>query len=406
MTAQFPPYSEHPSISPLHSNLSGVPLDILQKIVRHAVELLDLEDCAVGLVDGRGTDLVFVAYSQEEAAAEYTPVPLHTSLVASVGERCASLILDQTRVDARLQPLSAGSTRTLACLPLLDGSQLLGMLLASAATSRAFASTPLRLLSLLADQAALALLNARQAERVRDAGRMKTNFLSLVTHELRSPLNAINGYLDLTLEGLAGELNEQQREFLQRARAGSEHLYALVEDLLLASRADAGQLRLTRESTVLQTLVNAALEELELTARDAGVILAADIPADFPTLFVDAVRLQQVLRNLLNNALRFTPAGGRVTLTARLLPAKQGGQQKTAEIHVRDTGCGIAQQYHERIFERFFQVPRLEGGRASGQGLGLAIIKMIVELHGGHVWVESVPGEGSVFIFTLEVPPE
>jgi signal transduction histidine kinase len=283
-------------------------------------------------------------------------------------------------------------------LPLLDGEQLLGVLLASSST--AFMPEKLYLLTLLAEQATLALLNARQAELVRDANRMKANFLSLVTHELRSPLNAINGYLDLTLEGLAGELNEQQREFLQRARAGSEHLYALVEDLLLASRADAGQLRLNRELVVLRDLMSDALEELELTAKDAEVTLEAEVPANFPPLFADPVRLQQVLRNLLCNALHFTPAGGRVTLTAQV--AEQDEQRKRVEIRVIDTGCGIASEYHERIFERFFQVPRPEGGRASGQGLGLAIVKMIVELHGGRVWVESVPGEGSTFICLLD----
>lgn len=226
---------------------------------------------------------------------------------------------------------------------------------------------------------------------------ISAHFLSLVTHELRSPLNTINGYLDLTLEGLAGELNEQQREFLQRARAGSEHLYALIEDLLLAARADAGQLRLNRESVALRELVNNVLEELELTARDAGVSPEIEIPADLPMLMLDAVRVQHVLRNLLGNALYATPAGGHVTISARYAT-----EQKLLEMRVKDTGCGIDAQYHERIFERFFQVPHPAGGRTSGQGLGLAMVKLIVELHGGQVRVESAPGEGSIFIFTVE----
>src|SRR5579884_3445887 len=127
-----------------------------------------------------------------------------------------------------------------------------------------------------------------------------SHFLSLVSHELRSPLNTLNGYLDLTLTGIAGELNEQQREFVQRARAGSEHLYALVEDLLLVSRADAGQMRLNRELTSIGEIVANAVEELELTARDNSINIEVDIAHDFPSIYADPVRIQQVLRNLLS----------------------------------------------------------------------------------------------------------
>ncbi len=229
-----------------------------------------------------------------------------------------------------------------------------------------------------------------------------SNFLSLVTHELRSPLNAINGYLDLTLEGIAGELNEQQREFLQRARAGSEHLYVLLEDLLLVARADAGQLRLNRSRVSLDELVTGALEELELTAQDSGVTLEVALPDDLPTFLGDAVRLQHVLRNLLSNALRFTPVGGRVTIGAHALPTRQDEKQQMIEVRVQDTGCGISPAYHEHIFERFSQVPQPGGGRSGGQGLGLAVVKMIIELHGGNVRVESSPGAGSTFILKLD----
>jgi signal transduction histidine kinase len=228
-----------------------------------------------------------------------------------------------------------------------------------------------------------------------------SQLLSLVAHELRSPINTINGFLDLTLEGVAGELNEQQQEFLQRARAGSEHLYALLEDLLLIARADSEQLRLRRTSCALEELVEAALEELELTAREAEVTVEAVLPIDLPLVSVDAVRVQQVVRDLLSNALHFTPANGHVTITAQVVPASQEEQKPMLEVRVQDNGCGIAPAYHEQIFERFFQAPRSEGGRASGQGLGLAVVKLLVELHGGHVLVESEPGVGSTFLFTL-----
>ncbi|WP_165423656.1 ATP-binding protein [Ktedonosporobacter rubrisoli] len=253
----------------------------------------------------------------------------------------------------------------------------------------------------------ISLLIARDVTAIRDATRMKANFLSMITHELRSPLNAINGYLDLALTGLGGELSEQQREFILRARAGSEHLYALVEDLLLLSRADSGQLRLNREIIKLQDVIANAREEMELTAADQDINLAIEIADDFPRLYADGVRLQQVLRNLLSNALRFTPAKGTVVIAANLARLGPGETEiiaedgRVVELQVRDTGSGIPRDFHQRIFERFFQVPDGSSGRASGQGLGLAIVKMIVELHGGRVSVESEPEEGSTFTCIL-----
>ena len=253
----------------------------------------------------------------------------------------------------------------------------------------------------------LCLIIARDVTAIRDATRMKANFLSMITHELRSPLNAIHGYLDLTLTGIAGDLNEQQREFVQRARASSEHLYALVEDLLLVSRADSGQVRLSREVTNLQEIVANAVEELELMAIDNAITINIAVPDDFPPIYVDAVRIQQVLRNLVSNSLRFTPSGGQVTISASITRDDEVAssadvtESKLLKLQVSDTGAGIAHEHQQRIFERFYQAPQATSGRSAGQGLGLAIVKMIVELHGGQVSVESAPGQGSTFTCLL-----
>src|SRR5438067_2695590 len=218
----------------------------------------------------------------------------------------------------------------------------------------------------------LCLIIARDVTAIRDATRMKANFLSMITHELRSPLNAIHGYLDLTLTGIAGDLNEQQREFVQRARASSEHLYALVEDLLLVSRADSGQVRLNREVTNLQEIVANAVEELELMAIDNAITINIGVPDDFPPIYVDAVRMQQVLRNLVSNSLRFTPSGGKVTISASIthkmgddeaVSSLNGTENKLLKIQVTDTGAGIALEHQQRIFERFYQAPHVTSSR-------------------------------------------
>lgn len=264
---------------------------------------------------------------------------------------------------------------------------------------------------LVAMKQSLCLVMARDVTAIRDATRLKANFLSMITHELRSPLNAINGYLDLALTGIAGELNEQQREFMQRARSSSEYLYALVEDLLLIARADSGQVRLNPGITSLQEMTANAIEELELMAIDNKISVVVDIPHDFPPLYADPVRLQQVLRNLISNALRFTPPGGQVTVAASIVatpesdgaisPSPDEEVRRWLQLQVRDTGYGIAAEHLERIFERFYQAPQSGAIRVGGQGLGLAIVRMIVELHEGQISVESAPGQGSVFTCLL-----
>jgi signal transduction histidine kinase len=241
--------------------------------------------------------------------------------------------------------------------------------------------------------------------------RLKAHFISMVTHELRSPINTINGYLDLVLEGLAGELNQQQREFVQRARAGSEHLYTLIEDLLLISRADAGQLRLNRDLIRLPEIIDNAIEELELIAMDNEISIRVEIANDVPRIYADAIRMQHVMRNLINNALRFTPPGGKIVIAARVnyTPTEIAstdsvapkGENQQVEVYTRDSGYGIAPEYQKRIFERFYQIPTADSERVGGQGLGLTVVKMIVELHGGQISVESMSGAGSTFTFTL-----
>lgn len=264
---------------------------------------------------------------------------------------------------------------------------------------------------LIAMKQSLCLVMARDVTAIRDATRLKANFLSMITHELRSPLNAINGYLDLALTGIAGELNEQQREFMQRARSSSEYLYALIEDLLLITRADSGQVRLNRGVISLQEMTANAIEELELMAIDNKISVAVDIPHDFPPIYADPVRLQQVLRNLVSNALRFTPPNGQVTVVASIVatpesdsaisPSPDEEVRRWLQLQVRDTGYGIAPEHLEHIFERFYQAPQPGAIRVGGQGLGLAIVRMLVELHDGQISVESVPGQGSVFTCLL-----
>ena len=386
---------------------------ILQKTVRNVSALLEVDSCSIALLDSEQHRLVTLAAHQNgNHKARHTQFQENHSAASWVAQHREALVINDASHDSRFAYINPAFTGSVASVPLIDHDSFIGTLTVSSTKTGAFGSQEMHLLATFAEQAVLTIVNAHQAASAqRDVARMKANFLSMITHELRSPLNSINGYLDLVLEGIAGELNQQQREFVQRARAGSEHLYALIEDLLLISRADAGQLRLNREVINLPEIVANAVEDLQLMAIDNGITMRVEIASDFPPIDADAIRLHQVLRNLIINALRFTPQGGDAIISARLInktsdaiAATSTGtpeDQQHIEVQVRDTGNGIAPEYNERIFERFFQIPIVTSGRSSGQGLGLAIVKMIVELHGGQVAVESMPGAGSIFKFTL-----
>jgi two-component system cell cycle sensor histidine kinase PleC len=242
-----------------------------------------------------------------------------------------------------------------------------------------------------------ALLIGRDVTAVKQMDLMKANFLSMMAHELRSPLQAINGYLDITLSDMAGSLSDQQREFVRRARAGGEHLKALVDDVLLMSRRDAGEFSLIREPLRVEPLLEEARDEVELMAADAGITFTVERQPTLPVIEVDGPRVQQVLRNLLTNAIKFTPRGGSITLSATY-------DAQFVRLSVSDTGIGIASDHLPRIFERFYQVQNAST-RSRGQGLGLAIVRIIVEGHGGVVEVQSQPGCGSTFtVFLPRLP--
>jgi signal transduction histidine kinase len=305
--------------------------------------------------------------------------------------------------DPRFNHLGNAATGSLICVPLIEQEQLIGTLTAHSPQINAFNEQHLRMLTFVAAQVALVIDMSQRAEK--EAIQARTKILSMVTHELRSPINTINGYLDLALSGAAGELNQELREFIQRARSGSESLFALLEDALFIARTDAGQLRLSRELVSLQDVIIDAVEEMELTARDHEIEVSVEIDEELPALYADATRLQQIVRNLLSNALHFTPSGGQVTVMASTnRPGVDAAEESQfVKLQVMDTGCGIAPVFHQRIFERFFQVPGNNELGRKGQGLGLTVVKMIVELHGGTVSVESEPGQGSNFLCVFPV---
>jgi signal transduction histidine kinase len=226
------------------------------------------------------------------------------------------------------------------------------------------------------------------------ANRARSNFISMFSHELRTPLNAINGFLSIVLDEQVGKLNERQREFLQYAHDSTEQLIMLVQDILLISKADDCQLELQCAALALPDVAAQVLRQVEPVANKAGVTLQSQLSPLLPLVWADAARLQQVFMNLVRNALKFTPSGGAITIHARSVG-------EMAEVSVADTGCGIALEDQPRVFERFYQAEDALLVKHGGFGLGLTVARMIVEQHGGRIWLQSEPGRGSTFFFTI-----
>jgi PAS domain S-box-containing protein len=246
----------------------------------------------------------------------------------------------------------------------------------------------------------LAVMNTELENRNRDverSNRLKSNFLAIMSHELRTPLNSIKGFAALLSEQIAGPLTQKQERFVRHIQEGSRHLLTLVNDVLDLSKIEAGRLELKYERFALSLAIEEALSTLRPLAIAKRIDLGTEITTDF-TLYADLVRLKQVLYNLLSNAIKFTPEGGKV----RLFTCSEG---EWLHFSVVDTGIGILEEEQQSIFEPFQQLAETTNGIREGTGLGLSITRLLIEQHGGKIWVESAPGEGSQFHFTLPMTP-
>jgi PAS domain S-box-containing protein len=232
-----------------------------------------------------------------------------------------------------------------------------------------------------------------------DEMRYKAEFLSHVSHELRSPLTAIKQFTTLLLRGLAGELNKEQREFQEIVLRNIRQLQSMIDDLLEVTRLETGKFAVRQERVSVVNAITDTINTLEGTARVKGVTISYDVPPDLLSAYADPTRLRQVLIILLDNAIKFTPDGGDVAFLARPMP----GEPQSLLLEVSDTGIGISAATTEKIFERLFQVSERTQTSRKGLGLGLYICKELVTRQGGRIWAKRRTQKGSTFSFTLPV---
>jgi GAF domain-containing protein len=384
---------------------------VLTTIVAKAVELSGTEAGAIYTFDGsrqefwlratHGMDETMVAAIRDrrigvgetaigKAANERTPIQIPDVL------KEPSLVFDIV--------VRAGY-RAVLIVPLLRPDQLIGALVVRRRESGEFPKSTVELLETFADQSVLAIQNARLFREIEEKGRElaeaskhKSQFLANMSHELRTPLNAILGYTELILDSIYGEPTEKMRTVLERLQANGKHLLGLINDVLDLSKIEAGQLTLSLDDYSLSDVVHGVVSAVEPLAAEKRLAFKAEVAPDLPTGRGDGRRLSQVLLNLVGNAIKFTDKGE--------VAIRASATNGAFTVAVCDTGPGIALADQGKIFEEFQQADSSITRKKGGTGLGLSIAQRIIEMHGGRIWVESEPGKGSTFYFTLPVRVE
>ncbi|MBI3760295.1 MAG: HAMP domain-containing histidine kinase, partial [Chloroflexi bacterium] len=251
-------------------------------------------------------------------------------------------------------------------------------------------------LARLADHAAIAIENARLYEAVRQANDAKSQFVSVVSHELKLPMTSIKGYTDILRQGMAGPVNDQQRQMLNTIRSNVDRMAVLVSDLSDISRIETGRLKLEIGPVSIAQALEETLVGLRPSIEGKNQSLTTDVPPDLPSVRADRSRVMQILTNLINNANKYTPAGGRLAIGA----TRAGG---FARVSIADSGIGISPEDQAKLFSQFFRSDDPAVRDQMGWGLGLSITQRLIEIQGGEISATSESGKGSTFSFTLPI---
>jgi GAF domain-containing protein len=326
----------------------------------------------------------------------------NTAVGKAAAQRAPLQIPDVKESSLVLDLVVRAGYRALLIVPLLRPNQIVGALVVRRKQPGEFPKSTVDLLETFADQSVLAIQNARLFREIEEKGRElaeaskhKSQFLANMSHELRTPLNAILGYAELMLDSIYGEPSDKMRAVLERLQSNGRHLLGLINDVLDLSKIEAGQLTLSLDDYSLSDVVHGVVSAVEPLAAEKGLAFKAEVAADLPTGRGDGRRLAQVLLNLVGNAIKFTDKGE--------VAIRASATDGAFTVAVCDTGPGIPAAYQAKIFEEFQQADSSITRKKGGTGLGLSIAKRIIEMHGGRIWVESEPGKGSTFYFTLPV---
>ena len=404
-------------------NLFTSSLDVKVNIdftLRALSQLVECDSETVFLLDDEESRLTaMVTYPYTEQVGSVASFGLGEGIVGwSVAERKAARVADAT-TDPRFKTLASGTTpKSVMVMPLESPNRVVGALTLGRKQVKPFTDLEQALVRVIANQAAISLDNAalhasaqRQLQeialqkhelevanaQIRENSRLKSEFLANMSHELRTPLNSILGFSEILKDNLAGKMSPQQeQECLENIHSSGRHLLNLVNDVLDLSKIEAGRLELQYEEFQVGSCISEVLTVVRPLAERASVNVVVELDNESALLRADKGKLKQILYNLLSNAIKFTPEGGQALVKTRTKP--RAGQ---LVLQVKDSGIGIAPDHHEQIFSEFFQVQAAADRQFEGTGLGLALVKRLVGLHGGTIKVDSQLGKGATFTVTL-----
>src|SRR6516164_2166017 len=384
---------------------------VLQTLVESAARLCDADKASII----RERDGAFYRVEAYGFSREYLDYVQHLQIKPDRGSASGRALLEGRVIhiaDATADPeytltdvQRLGGYRTVLSVPMFREGVPIGVLAVLRTDVRPFTDKQIELVTTLADQASIAIENVRLFDEIQDKSRQleeasqhKSQFLANMSHELRTPLNAILGYTELMADGAYGELSDTMLGVLKKLEAQGKHLLGLINDVLDLSKIEAGQLVLSLSNYSVKDMMQGVYIAVEPLAGNKKLNFKLEVPPDLPRARGDERRLSQVLLNLVGNAIKFTDTGE--------VAMKASTANGSYTVAVRDTGPGIAEADQAKIFEEFQQSESTHTKAKGGTGLGLAISKRIIEMHGGRIWVESQPGQGSTFTFTLPIVVE
>ena len=385
-------------------------LDQLLRIISETTStLLQAERSTVFIADRERNELW--SRVAEGMDRQEIRIPLDVGIAGMVATTGVPVRISDAYTDPRFNPEvdknTGYQTRSILCSPMRNArGQIIGVFEVLNKRGGEFTALDEHLLTSLSSQAAVAVEKAQLYDEVQRAytqlqalDRLKSEFISTISHELRTPLSPIIGYTEILLSGTLGELPTSCRRGVQAIAESARRLLTLIESLLVFVRLDKGEMALNREPVEMLPLVQQVIGAFQGKALERKVELVREVAEQLPLILADPQELAMALTHLVDNATKFTPAGGRIVVRARAVPAADGNPG--VELAVQDTGIGISKDLHAKVFERFYQVDSSLKRQYSGAGIGLAVVKQIIEAHGSRVHVDSEPGQGATFRFVL-----